>query len=227
MYSVGHAHDCSWIRSFPDTNPRVRWQRALAQTIAPFTTNIGPDNYGWNYNGMPASKVLHWFPKLSAGTYTGASQAAWSLAGNSNYIVLGGEFPQVNGIAQQGLVRMAIRSVAPNQRGPTYTTSPPRPTTNPGRPRAAPKPRSSVVSSACWPAKSGATSDRCAKPGTHSFSPLDTYRSFNAVGARRRRLHPGWRTPTLGFALMPQPHRQPIPSRDDHRDASTRAAMVG
>ena len=64
IYSVGHAHDCSWIRSFPDTNPRVRWQRALAQTIAPFTTNIGPDNYGWNYNGMPASKVLHWFPQL-------------------------------------------------------------------------------------------------------------------------------------------------------------------
>ena len=72
IYSVGHAHDCSWIRSFPDTNPRVRWQRALAQTIAPFTTNIGPDNYGWNYNGMPASKVLHWFPQLPAGTYTGA-----------------------------------------------------------------------------------------------------------------------------------------------------------
>ena len=51
LYSVGHAHDCSWIRSFPDTSPRVRWQRALAQTIAPTTTNIGPDNYGWNYNG--------------------------------------------------------------------------------------------------------------------------------------------------------------------------------
>jgi hypothetical protein len=33
--------------------------------------------------------------------------------------------------------------------------------------------------------------------------------------------------PTLGFALMTQPHRQPVPCRDDHRDASTRAAMVG
>src|SRR6185503_10926242 len=93
----------------------------------PHTTNIGPDNYGWNYNGMPASTVLHWFPQLTAGTYTGNGQAAWSLAGNNNYIVLGGEFPQVNGVAQQGLVRMAVRSVAPNQRGPIYTTNPARP----------------------------------------------------------------------------------------------------
>jgi hypothetical protein len=127
LYSVGHAHDCRWVRSFPDTSPRVRWQRALAQTIFPTTTNIGPDNYGWNYNGMPASTILHWFPQLTAGTYTGTSQAAWSLAGNSNYVALGGEFSKVNGLAQQGLVRMAIRAIAPNSRGPSYTTNPARP----------------------------------------------------------------------------------------------------
>jgi hypothetical protein len=127
LYSVGHAHDCSWIRSFPDTNPRVRWQRALAQTIAPTTTNIGPDNYGWNYNGLPASSVLQWFPKVSAGSYTGQSQGAWSLAGNSTYLALGGEFPKVNGGAQQGLARMAVSASAPNKQGPTYTTNPDRP----------------------------------------------------------------------------------------------------
>ena len=38
LYSVGHAHDCTWVGEFPDTNPRVRWQRALAQTIAPTTS---------------------------------------------------------------------------------------------------------------------------------------------------------------------------------------------
>lgn len=58
---------------------------------------------------------------------------------------------------------------------------PTRPTTDAGRPRAAPNPRSSAVSSACWPAKSGATSDRSAEPGNHSSSPLDGYRSVNAV----------------------------------------------
>lgn len=127
MYSVGHAHDCTWIRSFPDTNPRVRHQRALAQTIAPTTTNIGPDNYGWNYNGLPASAVLHWFPQLTAGSYTGQSQGPWSITGNSDYVVMGGEFPTVNGVAQQGLVRMAVSRLAPNRRGPTYSTQPWRP----------------------------------------------------------------------------------------------------
>ena len=126
LYSVGHPHDCSWIHSFPDTSPRVRWQRALAQTIAPTTTNRGPDNFGWNYNGRPASSVLQWFPQLAAGSFTGQSQGAWSLAGNSSYVALGGEFPRINGVAQQGLARMAVSAIAPNKMGPTYTTNPPR-----------------------------------------------------------------------------------------------------
>jgi len=126
LYSVSHAHDCRWVRSFPDTSPRVRWQRALAQTTTPTTTNIGPDSYGWNYNGLPASAVLHWFPQFRAGSYTGQSQAAWSLAGNTSYVSFGGEFPGLNGINQQGLTRMAVRSVATNKRGPTYATLPAR-----------------------------------------------------------------------------------------------------
>jgi hypothetical protein len=128
LYSVSHAHDCTWIGSFPDTSPRVRWQHALAQTKAATTVNKGPDNYGWNYNGLPASTILHWFPQLQTGSYTGQTQAAWSLAGNASYVVMGGEFPKVNNIAQQGLVRTAVASAAPNKRGPTYATSPSRPT---------------------------------------------------------------------------------------------------
>lgn len=127
LYSVSHAHDCSAVRSFPDTNPRVRWQRALAQTTTPTTTNIGPDSYGWNYNGLPASAILHWFPQFQIGTYTGQHQAAWSLAGNTSYVSFGGEFPGLNGINQQGLTRMAVGSLAPNKRGPTYATTPSRP----------------------------------------------------------------------------------------------------
>ena len=127
LYSVGHTHDCAAIHSFPDTSPRVRWQRAIAQTTYPTTTDVGPDSYGWNYNGLPASSVLQWFPALSSGSYTGQSQAAWSLAGNGTYIVLGGEFPKVNNIAQQGLVRMAVSTTAPNKVGPSYTTNPTRP----------------------------------------------------------------------------------------------------
>lgn len=124
LYSVGHAHDCRPVGGFPDTNPRVRWQRALAQTIAATRTNTGPDAYGWNYSSLPASTILHWFPQLSIGSYTGQSQAAWSLAGNGTYVALGGEFPKINGTYQQGLARMAVKASAPNRRGPTYTTLP-------------------------------------------------------------------------------------------------------
>ena len=128
VYSVSHAHDCSWIGAFPDTSPRVRWQHALATTNYATGTNKGPDNYGWNFNGQPASTLLQWYPDLGIGTFTGQYQAAWSLAGNATYVVLGGEFPTVNGGEQQGLTRFAVTSAAPNKRGPQYTTVPARPT---------------------------------------------------------------------------------------------------
>ena len=127
MYSVGHVHDCTAVGSFPDTEPRVRWQHALAQTIAPTGTNVGPDVYGWNFDGQPASTLLQFFPSLPAGTYTGQGQAAWSMAGNSQYVVMGGEFPKVNGVVQQGLTRMAVPALSTNKRGPSYTTNPDRP----------------------------------------------------------------------------------------------------
>jgi hypothetical protein len=73
--------------------------------------------HGWNYNGLPASTVLHWFPQFRAGTYTGQSQAAWSLAGNSSYVTFGGEFPGLNGINQQGVTRMAVRNLARTNAG--------------------------------------------------------------------------------------------------------------
>ncbi len=126
LYSVGHAHDCRAIGAFPDVSPR-RWQHALAQTVAATGTNAGPDGYGWDYKGLPDSTVLQWFPQLGRGSYTGQSQAAWALAGNANYVVLGGEFPTVNGSAQQGLTRMAVKALAPNRRGPTYLTFPATP----------------------------------------------------------------------------------------------------
>ena len=127
LYSVSHAHDCSAIGDYPDTNPRVRWQHALASTTYPTGTNTGPDDVGWDYSGIADSTLLQWFPDFTDGTFTGQSQAAWSLAGNASYVVAGGEFPKVNGVAQQGLVRFAVTSLAPNKRGPSYNTLPATP----------------------------------------------------------------------------------------------------
>jgi len=115
LYSVGHPHDCSTINGLPQTEPWT-YQRAQAQTIT--AAPSGLLNSGGNFNGHPAPELLHWLPDMMAGTFTGAGQAAWTVEGNSNYVVLGGEFPRVNNVPQAGLVRFAVRSIAPNAQGP-------------------------------------------------------------------------------------------------------------
>jgi hypothetical protein len=119
IYTVGHAHSCSTIGSFPEVVPRVA-HRALAFTTAARGTVQHLVNGGRyaDFGGLPAPRPLIWFPDLTPGTYTGQTQAAWSVAANSSYVVLGGEFPAVNGTKQQGLVRFAISSLAPNKQGP-------------------------------------------------------------------------------------------------------------
>jgi hypothetical protein len=126
VYSVGHPHYCKNIGGYPDTSPRTIWRRALAVTRAATGTVAkngqptywgGTRKYG-NFQGQPAPTMYDWFPEIAIGTYTGMAQGAWSITGNKTYISIGGEFPKVNGIAQQGLVRMAIPTKAPNAAGP-------------------------------------------------------------------------------------------------------------
>jgi hypothetical protein len=119
LYSVGHAHDCSSIGGNPQTDP-WSYQRAMGQTIARGPNNAV--NVSGTFRTRPAPMMLHWLPTVDAGSFTGTSQGAWSVAGNASYVVLGGEFPRVNGTAQQGLVRFAVRAVAPNRQGPQGAT---------------------------------------------------------------------------------------------------------
>lgn len=122
IYVVGHAHYCANIGGFPDTNPRSRWQRALAMTktargtVAHNGQASSTGQYG-NFGGQPAPALYSWWPDLKLGGYTGQHQAAWSIVGNATYIAAGGEFPAVNGAPQQGLVRFALASaLEPDQR---------------------------------------------------------------------------------------------------------------
>lgn len=131
VYAVGHAHHCANIGGFPDTNPRTRWQRALAMTTTAkgtVQTNSEPGAHYGNFGGYPAPALYNWFPKLSAGTFTGQYQGPWTVVGNTHYLALGGEFTEVNGVSQQGLVRFAIASIAPNKMGPTDTSAATSPT---------------------------------------------------------------------------------------------------
>lgn len=113
LYTVSHDHDCSLVDAFPDTNPRNRWQTASAERIGPtIGTTTRKDAYGWDYTGIPYTGQLRWYPQLAFGNYTSSQQAAWSIGGNGNYLVLGGEFPKVNGANQQSLVRFAKRPIS-------------------------------------------------------------------------------------------------------------------
>jgi len=115
LYSVGHAHDCRSIGGIPQSDPWT-FQRAQAQSIGQGPNNAV--NLRGNFTGKPAPMPLHWLPTVDAGSFTGQNQGAWSVSGNANYVVLGGEFPKVNGVAQQGLTRFAVRAIAPNKQGP-------------------------------------------------------------------------------------------------------------
>ncbi len=66
------------------------------------------------------------------------------MTSNDDYVVYGGEFPRVNGVSQQGLVRFPAREVSPNndqvqsyaETTPTLTpTSVRAPCVSAGRPR--------------------------------------------------------------------------------------------
>ncbi|SDL13680.1 Concanavalin A-like lectin/glucanases superfamily protein, partial [Arthrobacter sp. ov407] len=128
VYTVGHAHYCGNIGGFPQTEPKWTFHQSLAFSKAT-TGTITDDPMGYyNYAGTPRPSLLTWFPDLAVGTFTGKSQAAWTISGNSQYVIMGGEFPSVNGTAQQGLVRFAVRNIAPNKRGPVVTGSALNPT---------------------------------------------------------------------------------------------------
>ncbi|HEY0450359.1 PKD domain-containing protein [Actinophytocola sp.] len=119
VYIAGHAHDCSNIGGFKEQNPRVN-KYATAISVAP-TGTVGPFTLRSNaFYGKPAPSLLNWFPTMNAGTITGQTQAGWSITGNSQYITYAGEFPRVNGVDQQGLVRYAMPGTAPNLIGPSF-----------------------------------------------------------------------------------------------------------
>jgi hypothetical protein len=120
VYDVSHTHDCSSSGGNPETTPRTL-QHTAAWTAAPAAN--GATNVGGPFPGKPRPQLLHWEPTLQPGTYTGLSQAAWTISGNSQYEVLGGEFPTVNNKAQYGLARFAVRAIAPNKEGPQGGTA--------------------------------------------------------------------------------------------------------
>ena len=71
-----------------------------------------------NFEGQPAPTQYNGFlPGFATGSYTGLTQAVWTVEGNGQYIVYGGEFLAVNGTPQQGLVRFSASGGDANDQG--------------------------------------------------------------------------------------------------------------
>ncbi len=119
VYNAGHSHECGGLGTdgFQRTEP-WSYYRGLAFSRAA-TGTLTRDPYGYfNFEGQPAPNLLNWFPNLDLGTFTGQFQGPWHVTGNGQYVVMGGEFRNVNDAPQQGLVRFAVPSIAPNKQIP-------------------------------------------------------------------------------------------------------------
>lgn len=122
LYSASHAHNCAPMGAFPGSAAKYR---ALAETTTPSGTNVAPGTPKHiNLAGIKRTTQLAWYPDISHGTYTGTYEGAWSVTGNATYLSYGGEFIRANGKPQQGLVRYALTTVAPNKVAPNAYSGP-------------------------------------------------------------------------------------------------------
>ncbi|WP_129338871.1 LamG-like jellyroll fold domain-containing protein [Cellulomonas endophytica] len=118
-YKAGHPYRCNTIGGVPQNADRTNYFGFAFTNFATGTVGRNTQSGYAGFEGRPAPSQLTWFPTFTPGTYTGQSQAGWTVEGNGQYVLYGGEFTHINGTRQQGLVRFAVREIAPNKVGPT------------------------------------------------------------------------------------------------------------
>ncbi|MBM7798512.1 PKD repeat protein [Microlunatus panaciterrae] len=120
VYVAGHPHYCLNLGGYGEM-PSGTAQRAIAFSKAA-TGVLTKDTRGYpSFTGQPAPSLQNWFPQMTQGTASGQGQAAWTVTGTGSYVVMAGEFPSVNNVPQQGMVRFAVKEIAPNKFGPRAT----------------------------------------------------------------------------------------------------------
>jgi hypothetical protein len=109
IYSASHTHECDTI-GIPNRTPE-QYQRLLAETTnAPVPAQA---SFNGINAGTPVPALLPFFANTNGGPSTSPWQnGPWAVAANSQYVIYGGEFTTVNGVAQQSLTRFAARGVA-------------------------------------------------------------------------------------------------------------------
>lgn len=113
VYTTSHQHACETMGGPPQSNPESLYMRNATDyttavegtlTRSPYVSSIYAD-----WEGYPAPAAIDWFPDWTSGTFTGngSGQAGWDMTGNGTYLLVGGEFPYVDGQTQQGIARFS------------------------------------------------------------------------------------------------------------------------
>ncbi|RWZ68389.1 LamG domain-containing protein [Labedella populi] len=121
VYTAGHAHDCSNAGSFGGYVEPERYYRAIAFSDAATGTVLDRQTEFWSHAGHPSPSLLHWFPAMDTGAFTGANQGPWDVTTGGGYVLYGGEFRSVNGVKQTGLARFAVVPEAERKNPPTLS----------------------------------------------------------------------------------------------------------
>ena len=118
VYTTGHTHYCGNMGGPVETSPRSYHRTMTFSTAA--TGTLTPNAVGSyvSFTGMPSPSILTFYPEINSGTFTGQGQGPWTITANSQYLLYGGEFTNVNNKGQQGLARFANTAIAPNKEGP-------------------------------------------------------------------------------------------------------------
>ncbi|MBB5158570.1 PQQ-binding-like beta-propeller repeat protein [Saccharopolyspora phatthalungensis] len=109
LYSASHSHDCTAINALPDGGS-LDYQRLLAETTV--ATGTAQRSVNHVRAGDPVPELLPWLPYTNGGPSNSPwLNGPWAVAADDHYVVVGGEFTVVNGVAQQSLTRFAARGV--------------------------------------------------------------------------------------------------------------------
>ena len=119
IYIAGHSHDCSNIGGFADRAQQGIYHHAVGfSSTATGTVGYNTAPGYTDYEGYPAPTQYDGFlPGFQNGEHTDSKQAVWTVEGNDQYLVYGGEFLAVNGSSQQGLVRFSMNGGDPGAKG--------------------------------------------------------------------------------------------------------------
>ena len=121
VYVVSHAHFCQNVGGYPQTDPPYRalaWSRTATSVVSTNTQS----NYK-DYGGQPAPSMLHWFPTLTTGTYTGQDQAAWTVTVGRRLPADGRRVPDGQQQAGARLDRFTTKANAANKFGPAFSNT--------------------------------------------------------------------------------------------------------